>query len=673
MKRLLTIVLMSYLLYFSVGTIIDYSIMLGDVTSGTSPIEIEKPNDMHEDDFLSLIESFSKQSQIDILHKATRVVDGSYHTMYYITQHDPDFLQSLSSEKRNQLRTNGILEVNTLFGRLSYHPFEEMPAKSLERSQYYVANEHKEAWLAYLTSENITTANINFGDMTTTFINIRTQVYPMLIIAVAMLFFMLSRRGEAAVKRLHGYAGHTIIKDFLLSFVKALSMLTALCLLLGVTVHTVLFPHEWKDFLLYFSHRLLSVFGVLVGLFVVISGLNYLPATYLDLKGRIQSKPLFVTTFTFKSIVALMTMLYLTTALGDVVFLYRMHETQTFLSNRLQHYMQVEVNVSSIYMSDEDYRNNAHNELRFYQLTKHAFDGVIIASGNYAGTSLEETPAERFGEKSITINENYLDINPIYHVDGTEISKADLQRAPDLFHLLIPKSMEWEVSAIKQRYIERFEDREDFTEASIAVILYDDAKSSIYSYNSFVQTQKNGEIPSPIIEVFHDTYFADQFGNYFTGAYFLKIDAPDAYAELLPYLEETNLDRIVPYLNTVLDDFADHFRITQSNLMLKLVHLVINITGLIALVLYLALVYCANNRKRIAVMRMHGFSFGEIYKSYLIVQLGINLMLLLVLSFLVTANLWLFLLFAGLETLLFSMQAKRSEHNQILEVMKEGV
>ena len=139
----------------------------------------------------------------------------------------------------------------------------------------------------------------------------------------------------------------------------------------------------------------------------------------------------------------------------------------------------------------------------------------------------------------------------------------------------------------------------------------------------------------------------------------------------LRYLAESNLKDVI--INT--PSIADQFGIIIQQIRNEIIYLSINVSiclvGLISLVIYLAKLYGITNRKKIAVMRMNGFRFSNIYRNYLAIQLFIDIILLL-LGLMLKIDIFVFAGVIVSEILLFFITAKQFEHNQIIEVMKEG-
>jgi len=678
MKKLLYAVLMAYLCYFSIGSLIDYSIELDNVTSDKAAINIVKPHEASNEDFISLLESISRELGCDILLKTTTFSEGSYINSYYMTQNDRKSVKSISNEKYSQLSDAGYLKYETLFGGVCYYKFNNIKEMSLESGRYYVNENKLDEFVSKLTEKDISVSIMNEVSMADQFINIRTQVYPLCIIAFTMIFFVLSQRKEVIIKRLNGYSTLNIMLVNFLKFLRSLLIILVSVCFVATLIHTLLFPDVFKEILVFLAGRIVFISSIVACGFVVINLLTLLPSSQLDIKGRVQNKQLFATAFVFKSVVCLMVVAHLSTAFVGLTYIYNINKTYNFILDKVGHYVGVPFNLSLAPHIDptnmDDIKEIDSKALDFYKLTVDRFKGVIIESRNYDNYG-RESLAEKHGQNDIMINENYLDLNPIYDKNGHQISRDMLDPQIDALNLLVPESLESTVNNIKQQHIRWYQELWGLKDESINIIIYDDVNSSIYAYDSYVINAENGKIKSPIIEVFNEKYAGNQITNFFGSSYFLNVDSSNPREKLLPYLIESKLDQLVLYTPTVKEDFAEKIKILRDELIKCGINILINLTGLVALAVYVTKLYCTNNRKKIAVRRMNGYGFIETFKMYLGIQtlaFGILIILQIALQELLGINITVFLAVAAMDIILFVGVAKAHEKNQITETIKEG-
>lgn len=670
MKRLLLSVLVIYIIYFSFGSVIDYSAELSDVSSNKVAISIMKPMEMSNGDFVKELEDSSKELSVDILHPTRKLVDGEYVGVNYFTQNNADFLNLISKRDSEKIKTGESVYLPTFIDKMYLHQFSDIKELNIDDSKYYISKHNSDKFINELISREIPVTKIQEQSFSDRFITPFTQAYPLTILAFTMIFLIFSKMKEFTVKKLSGYTTLDLIKEQILSFLAHTFIISAVIFLITLTIHSLIFENSFLMFAIFLLKRLALINLIIILLFALTSLLLFLPTNQLQIKGKAHNKELFNVTYVFKTIVGIVIVIYLSGAIGNVLNIYRMYRTVNFLSEKTSNYIQVPINMMGTHINDDEYGDYLAKKVKFYELTVDKFNGIIIDVGNYENYGTPSL-AEEHGQIDITINNNYLSFNPIYDLEGRAISESYLDSRKQAFNLLIPKSLEYDIANINEDYLNWYSE-DGLNEGLINNIIYDDEKSKIFSYSAYVVNDDYGEIKSPIIEVYNSTYLENQIGNYFGRHYILKMNSDDVYAEIYPYLEETGLEKLIPNTPFVSDGFAELMQNNKIELTYILINFILNIFGLLALIVYLSKLYCTNNRKKIACKRMNGYGFFDIYKGFILVQLATNAALLLLMLFVFKANLLIFLAFAFAELIIFLLVTKSNERNYILNVMKEG-
>ena len=670
MKRLLLSVLVIYIIYFSFGSVIDYSAELSDVSSDKVAISIMKPMEMSNGDFVKELENTSKKLDTDILHPIRKQVDGEYVGVNYFTQNNTDFLNLISKRDLEKIKTGESVYLPTFIDKMYLHQFSDIKELNIDDSKYYISKHNADKFINELISREIPVTKIQEQSFSDRFITPFTQAYPLTILAFTMIFLIFSKMKEFTVKKLSGYTTIGLIKEQVLSFLSYTLTISATIFLITLTVHSLIYENSFLMFAVFLLKRIALINLIIILLFGLTSLLLFLPTNQLQIKGKAHNKELFNVTYVFKTIVGVVIVIYLGGAIGNVLNIYRMYRTVNFLSEKTSNYIQVPINTMGTHISDDAIDDVSSSQINFYNLTVDKFNGIIIDVGNFENYGTPSA-AEEIGQIDITINNNYLSFNPIYDLEGREISESHLDSRKQAFNLLIPKSLEHDIANINEDYLNWYSE-DGLNEGLINNIIYDDERSKIFSYSAYVVNNDYGEIKSPIIEVYNSTYLENQIGNYFGRHYILKMNSDDVYAEIYPYLVEVGLEKLIPNTPFVSDGFAELMQNNKAELTYTLINFILNIFGMLALIVYLSKLYCTNNRKKIACKRMNGYEFFDIHKGYILVQLITNVALLLLMLFVFKANLLIFLAFAFTELIIFLLVTKSNERNYILNVMKEG-
>lgn len=676
MKRLLFLVLGAYLVYIGLGVMVDYSIQSANILSNKTMMTIEKPSTMTNQVFVSLLGRISEEYDIDIIHSNIRLSNGRYERVYFVTQNNDGSLHTLSRQRQRELQNHGFLDVNTLlFGTISYYPLDALENSVLGQSNFYIHPADQEIWVTQLQKYDVITSITQEVQHDTFLITPASQLYPLLIVMITMIFFMINRRNVIAIKRLNGYRTDHMILDEVKHFLFRFGILFVVAVVFFFSIHTILLPNEYQLFFMFLIRYLWMIGLCITVMFVLVNASAIIKTSPVELKGKTLNQPFFKISFALKSVVVLMTVIYLSSSWSNFLAIYQTQQTMQSIKQKMEHYVQVPMNASATPLHDDDLQQTEqikNSQIDFYNKTVDLFHGVLIHTSNYE-TFGDMIPAVQDGENNIIINEHYLDLNPVFDMTGEQITRDHLPNHPDVFHLLIPNSQKDELDSIQQQYVSWYEE-DGLTKDLIYTVLYDDQKSEIYSFNSRLINEKNGQVgnPPPILEVFNQTYLSGMIPAFYGRSYFLKVESDDPYSVLYPYLQQANLHPWIIVTPLVTDDFLESIIQNRDFLIYSLIYLTIHVFALIAIVSYLAQLYYLNHRKRIAVMRMNGFSFWEIYKTHLWVQLSVNVVLLLIQLFWISTNLNIFGWVVLLEIGLFMVQAIKLESCKTLQVMKEG-
>ena len=145
---------------------------------------------------------------------------------------------------------------------------------------------------------------------------------------------------------------------------------------------------------------------------------------------------IYFTTILAKGVFVGFIIFFLSIAIRNVTISYHTMQTSQFFADKVSGYVTVPVNTSNASM-----QNLNENYKAFYSATVNRYNGILVDASNYEYNLINgRTPAEEFGQTSITVNRNYLDFNPIYGTDGKQIS--DTQLSVTDFNVLLPVSKE---------------------------------------------------------------------------------------------------------------------------------------------------------------------------------------------------------------------------------------
>lgn len=326
------------------------------------------------------------------------------------------------------------------------------------------------------------------------------------------------------------------------------------------------------------------------------------------IKGRVPRRGIYFTTTLAKGVFVAFIIFFLSIAVRNAAISYHTMQASQFIADKVEGYVTVPVNTSNA-----STQNLAENYKAFYSATVEQYNGILVDSSNYEYNLISgRTPAEEFDQTSITVNRNYLGFNPIYDMNGMQITDAQLSVSG--FNVLLPASREQE----KENWSE-------FVQAAYGMeanfISYDEVASKIYSYNANTGTGDYGALDEPVILVIDEEQIEGIFVLSYCskGAYFLKVPEENAYAKLLPILQEVGIASVTLETPSVASTFSETVNHQQQMLILYGTQSAVLLIGLICLIVFSSKLYCENYKSKIACCLIEGYSMLRCIRKHLIV------------------------------------------------------
>lgn len=147
------------------------------------------------------------------------------------------------------------------------------------------------------------------------------------------------------------------------------------------------------------------------------------------------------------------------------------------------------------------------------------------------------------------------------------------------------------------------------------------------------------------------------------GGYFLNVPTENAYAELLPTLQETGIASVTMETPSVTSTFSETINHQRQMLMLYGTQSMVLLIGLICLIIFSSKLYCENYKTKIACCLIDGYSMLCCLRKHLLVTVIYYMVVVAVLQFVSTTTQvslnYLLLLAAFLGELLITLIVSR--------------
>lgn len=584
-------------------------------------IIIEKPESISNTDFLTEIDDAVKRVDADIMLRQVENLNGKDHYQYFKTNHTDSFLEISTNARSKQLErgecistinpdgyTTHRLNASSLLQDITFYPWDDAEHLDLSTVTYYVKIGQQS-----MVVDAITELGYHVTVNPTAYISYKFSVLlfgfvPAFMLVASMAFYVLSGGKKNVLKKMEGYKTLDImldeIKNICPIFAVSFFIIEAVTLIVAAILYQTALP----------QYILFSLPNIAILIAVVLAGLvlsavlicKQKGAEYV--KGRVPRRGIYMTTILAKCVFVGFIVFFLSIALRNAAISHYTMQTFQFFSDKMEGYVTVPVN-----NSNATTQNMSANYKEFYLATVNRYNGVLVDASNYEYDLISgKTLAEEFGQTDITVNQNYLDFNPIYSEEGSQITDAQL--SDTAFNVLIPASKEQE-KELWRAYIQTSYGMET------NFISYDGANSKIFSYNANAGTGAYGALDEPVILVLEEDQIEEAFILSYCsqGAYFLKVPSENTYNELLPILQETGIASVTLETPSVAETFSKAINHQSQMLILYGTQSAVLLIGLICLIVFSAKLYCENYKSKIACCLIEGYSILHCIRKHLII------------------------------------------------------
>ena len=676
MKKIVYFIFVISLIFFTIMNFLDYSNNICDnFEKCTNEIEISKPDNLTNDQFINKLNNIFKDMNSDIIYLTNDNSQFKSHNKYYMTTNTD--LIVFNKNQRETLNRNEVLSTyskddnheiigSSLFYNVSVYNFNEIEKYNLDTCKYYIDKSKSDYVIQTLSANGFMVKRINSETTSHKFISISNMFLPTFLFFISSLFYVISKRKEIVCKRLLGYSNfNVIIEDCIKDFFKLLGI-TALILSVNFIIIGTIYRHSFFDYF-NFTYNKICIIIIYIILVLLTTNLFNIIRDYTSyLKGKNKNIDMYLITLVSKIAFCTLLIINLSSVSRGLISIYKLNKINTEISNKIQNYVALPVNVSSLYIGDGNEAELRERANDFYNDTVSQFNGVLIETRQYLGeddnnSENNDIPEMEDYRKWITINNNYLKINPIHDINNNEIT-------PDFFdnnklNILICQNED--ENKIKDIYSKRYK----ITTQNINIIKYlKDEK--IYSFSPNAGEKTNGLICNPDILVYDSKYIQTKALSYISGKYyFLQIDDSNPYEIIEPVLKEHGLDSIIKEAHYISNLFSNKVSSIKQMLIISLINFVIYIIGMILMIVYSSKIFFTIYKKEICLKRVNGYNFLECYTVPLIIQL-VQLIFFIVIRIKFYMNIYIVLITSLVELIIFIAYLKHIESKNIASILK---
>lgn len=250
----------------------------------------------------------------------------------------------------------------------------------------------------------------------------------------------------------------------------------------------------------------------------------------------------------------------------------------------------------------------------FYLENDDAMEGILVYSDPYYSGQCYNQP-KYISSCYTVVNNQYLEKNPVYLASGEIFNPEDYNKEENL--ILIPEDLKEEEEEFIGEHNITISDADREAGMIKERVLYTQANQDLFSYNLFNLNGKSDSfMRNPVIyyvnENMEDYIFENAMGNG-DGNYFVRADSPE---EILDKVKNTPLEEHVkiPYLKQ--DEASEALQTINRKYQQLMIPLVLNLIIFVFIIMYTINLKILKDGKDIAIKKLYGYNFVEIYYPY---------------------------------------------------------
>lgn len=689
MKKMMHAAFALFFVIITVMSVYNFSIQCENkMLQGLVKMQVTKDDSNTNAEYVKHIEEIMRELHTDILYKTLDFSEQKDHYLFYKTNFTEHFLNVHTEGNKQTLNKGECLstkaqvdgyQVRQLTGVWIYNDytirdFSEISKYNLDAAMFYVESGMASSVVEALNQEGYIT---EIMDTPTSIMRERdftdSALIPALVLIIGMVFYTVFRGKRNVIKKLSGYTNLTIIKEevignvkwFILSFVLIVCAALLCIFLFWPNAVWPFFTACIKDLLLWLVVAC-AVFALICFLVCRQNGVHYI-------KGKEKKRSALVLSVAVKLIFTVLLISNASIAIDFAASAYHAYAGGLQMAEKTVGYVTTRFSPINADLDSAETRDIViERSKEFYDATVEKYHGIIIETSNYQPSYIPgETFAQTNGQNYITINENYLDINPLVKTDGTLIKREDFIKGK--LNILVSESDNTVEESVKKWKYAYSEEGEEPIEVNCIVYRAD---QDIYSFHPERATNSLGKIDNPQILIYDPQVFKPStLMSYLTHCYLLNPQSEEPYEALLPTIKEYGLDKVILETPQVADVFSAYISECFEIFTTELVQVLFSLIGLLVLTFFVIKTYFESFKSNIAVRKLSGYGFVQLHKSYLILMCAIYLVVFFISLYqmhvrFVPIRFSLLILVIAVDLTVFVLKSIRCTRQNILESLK---
>ena len=612
---LFTTVLFSYLL---VMLLTGYSDYIYDILyDGKEELVVDMKENQDNEDFINSICFYANQTNVDFFY--TRIENASSLkpiVKVYTTSINSNFLELKNNYPYVALKDDDYLttthdsgsNIYRLYARNSYYDYElhdigKIKNFQLQHCKLYTSSDNEE--FISLLKNNGYTITVYESNTTNEDMNDYYVLAALIVFAtLSYLFYCHTRSREIAVKKAYGYSSFNV---FTTTFLKPMINISLTCVITSLAAF-IIYACIWGMgdlfyFIIYASKDLLIYLTIITCIFFASCIYTAVIVDPSDIRGI---KPMkFLTYFSYAGrVIASILIIYnLTNVYNFICYSSTLHKAYNSIDDSMLDMTTITLNTKST-----DLESDIHSSL--------AYDFIVDVFSNYDALVID--PSE-IDEHVLYVTKGYLSYNPIYSVDGTQITEDSITDAGSSTVILLPEGYSPKPHTHDEEH-ETEEDDEDYSETdfdSRGIYLEDDNIKVIYykagqrfrTVSPFYPENEGTAVDPGVIFLNSENMPYEALQILGSQYLYIPCKSDDPLNELMPLIKKNNLDSVILETQTLDEEYQVIFFNIKIALVQYIAFGIIYIIQLITITLFESIAYYEQNKRKLSILILNGYSY----------------------------------------------------------------
>lgn len=613
-------------LFLAATQLLNYSDYLYDqLYEGKCQVIIEMQDEQSNQDFVEEITKTAKENDTNLMYIKVENASGLKPTIHlYTTSLQPKFLnfphncpnemlspgESISTKSDDSLATYQLF-VNNIDYDYEIHDISEITDFQLFHSAFYT--DDNVSLLSALNQIGYTTSVPEKGE---TYSQIDMERLGFLILLIFLflsaLFYAYLFNQEIAVKKMNGFSIFSILQT---TFFKQLLVILSIAIAISLglfMIDSLLFGiNNAFHFVNYCILKIVFFICITVLLYLIACLFTTITVKTSALRGNRSHVFLQIFSYVARILASIVLILQLSSTYDVMLYNQSLKITYNTLNKEIKEYTTVTLNAKSASMDDEEYYSLAE---QFIFDVFQEYNAMVI-------------DASEINYNILYVSKSYLDFNPVYRSDGTRILPEDIVLPEKEGNtVLLPENYEYHPEEDSHEH--EYEEIAPYVDENTNVIYYQPQQNFLTVTPLYAEY--NGYLTDPeIIFLDNETLYWESLQ--ILGEQYLYIDCQTSnpLEELMPIIEKNKLSNIIVETQSVEEEFHVYFYNIQIVLVRYIIIGVIYLILLVLITLFENIIYYENHKRRLSILRLHGYGFRA-YLPMIILKLLTDLLLAII-------------------------------------------